>query len=97
MLSVLLGNGWYKGRFGFRVREEKGYYGDAWKLIAEVVLTYMDGSEEIICTDESWTMRRSNIIFSSIYDGEKIDDTLPNLTLESAVRCEPPKGVLTER
>lgn len=97
MLSVLLGNGWYKGRFGFRVREEKGYYGDAWKLIAEVVLTYMDGSEEIICTDESWTMRRSNIIFSSIYDGEKIDDTLPGLTPESAVRCDPPKGMLTER
>ena len=76
VLSVLLGNGWYKGRFGFDVFEEKGCYGDEWRLIAELRLQYTDGTEEVIGTDESWTVRRSRITFSSLYDGEHRDDTL---------------------
>lgn len=96
-LSVLLGNGWYKARFGFASAEEKGFYGNEWKLIAEVRLEYTDGTEDVIGTDESWTVRRSRITYSSLYDGEHRDDTLPELLQEQAVFCEPPKGELTER
>lgn len=96
-LSILLGNGWYKGRFGFAAREEKGFYGDAWKLIAELRLTYRDGSEETIGTDESWTVRRSKITFSSLYDGEHRDDTLPELPEERAVLTSAPRGRLMAR
>lgn len=96
-LSVLLGNGWYKGRYGFWTKEEIGYYGNEWKLIAEIQITYCDGSRKVIGTDESWGVRRSNITFSSIYDGEWQDDTLEELPLEKPVYCEPPKGKLTER
>ena len=85
MLSVLLGNGWYKGRFGFNDPEREAYYGDEWKLIAELHLTYADGSEEVIGTDESWQVRRSKIAFSNLYDGEHRDDTLSELPLEKAV------------
>ena len=28
MLRVLLGNGWYKARFGFSAFEDKGFYGN---------------------------------------------------------------------
>ena len=76
MLRVLLGNGWYKARFGFSAFEDKGFYGNEWKLIAELHLTYADGSEEVIGTDESWQVRRSKIAFSNLYDGEHRDDTL---------------------
>lgn len=96
-LSILLGNGWYKGRFGFSAREEKGYYGNDWKVIADVVLTYADGSEETIGTDETWTVRRSNIIFSNLYDGEQVDDTLEALPEEKPSVCEAPAGKLTAR
>lgn len=96
-LSVLLGNGWYKGRFGFAAREEKGYYGNEWKLIAELHLRYEDGTEEVIGTDESWTVRRSQISYSSLYDGEHLDRTLPALPEEKAFFCEPPRGRLTDR
>ncbi len=96
-LSVLLGNGWYKGRFGFDAHEDNGFYGNDWKLIAEVVLTYSDGAEEIIGTDESWTVTRSNITFSNFYDGEHRDDTLPVLLPEKAILCDAPEGKLTER
>lgn len=65
-LSVLLGNGWYKARFGFAAFEDIGFYGNEWKLIAELRIEYADGSEELIGTDESWSVRRSKITFSNL-------------------------------
>ena len=96
-LSVLLGNGWYKGRFGFAGAKDRGFYGNEWKLIAELRLEYADGTEDVIGTDESWTVRRSRITFSNLYDGEHRDDTLPDMPPEKAALCEAPKGALTER
>lgn len=96
-LQILLGNGWYKARFGFSAFEDKGFYGNEWKLIAELHLTYEDGTEEIVGTDDTWQVRRSKITFSNLYDGEQRDDTLPELPIEQAVLCEAPKGELTDR
>ena len=96
MLSVELGNGWYKGRFGFDPTRPP-YYGDSWKLIAEAVLTYADGTEDVIGTDESWQVSRSNIYFSNIYDGEQRDDTLPPIPIVSARQTRAPKGKLSDR
>ena len=78
LLSVTIGNGWYAGRMGYFSKPgDPGLYGDRAKLIAEVVLRYADGNEEVVCTDESWMVKRSCITESSIYDGEARDDTLP--------------------
>lgn len=97
VLSVTLGNGWYKGRFGlhFDQRTSQPYYGHQWKMIAELHLHYTDGSAEIIGTDENWQVTGSNILFSNIYDGEWLDDTLPALPSVPAALVEPPKGMLT--
>ena len=76
---MLLGNGWYKARFGFTAKEDVGFYGNEWKLIAELHLEYADGTEDVIGTDESWMVRRSTITFSNLYDGEHRDDTLENV------------------
>lgn len=96
-LSILLGNGWYKGRFGFASDEDKSFYGNEWKLIAELRLTYADGTEDVVGTDEHWQVSRSNFTFSNIYDGEHRDDTLKPLPPEQAALCEPPAGQLGER
>ena len=96
-LSILLGNGWYKGRFGFSAFEDKGYYGNEWKVIADVVLAYTDGTEEVIGTDESWTVTRSRIMFSNLYDGEQVDATAPELPAEEPTVCDAPKGRLEAR
>lgn len=96
-LSVLLGNGWYKARFGFTAKEDIGFYGNEWKLIAELHLEYADGTEDVIGTDESWMVRRSTITFSNLYDGEHRDDTLENVPVCHASLCEAPKGNLEER
>ncbi|MDY3751949.1 alpha-L-rhamnosidase [Christensenella minuta] len=74
VLSVLLGNGWYKGRLGYDGRRE--IYGDRFALIAELVLEYTDGTVETVATDESWTYRGSEIEYSDIYDGEGINRLL---------------------
>lgn len=96
-LSILLGNGWYKGRFGFSEEGRTGYWGKEWKLIAELHLFYKDGTSEVIGTDDSWTVKRSNITFSNLYDGEHQDDTLEAMPEEQVVLCDAPVGALSDR
>ncbi len=96
-LRVLLGNGWYKGRFLFTNREQKGIYGDSWYLIAELRIEYEDGSVKVIGTDETWKVRRSRITFSNIYDGEHRDDTLEIPEGEVCKVTDGPEGQLTAR
>lgn len=86
-LSVLLGNGWYKGRFGFWNRESE-YRDKKWELLAELHIIMEDGSEIIIPSDESWQAERSNIIASGIYRGEVVDDTLEKMSAEPVTLSE---------
>ncbi len=77
-LHIWLGQGWYLGRFGFKeISDEDTFYGESFKLIADVVLAYEDGSVETLGTDEIWQVWPSNICRNNIYDGETLDDTLP--------------------
>lgn len=66
-LTVLLGRGWYMGKFGLscQTHPERPF-----ALIAELHIDYEDGSSEVIATDESWQYRNSFVTFSDIYDGE---------------------------
>ena len=96
-LSVLLGEGWYKGRFGFNEPDKKNYFGDTLKLIAEVHVDYVDGTKEIVETDESWKVSTSKIVFANIYDGEHRDDTIEEDSVTEAVLTEAPEGRLMER
>ena len=73
-LAIMLGNGWYKGRFG--LSGENAYFGDKFAAIAELVVRYENGTEERIVTDLSWKATLSDITNSGIYDGETIDRTL---------------------
>ncbi len=70
-IGVILGNGWYKGRFGF----DGGYenlYGQNLAMICELHLEYEDGSEQVIVSDSSWTCCKSMILENNIYDGEAL-------------------------
>lgn len=81
-LSVLLGNGWYKGRFG--LDSEENIFGDRFALLAELIISYADGSIEKIVTDNSWQCSSSYVIASGIYDGEHIDknESIKDLQVE---------------
>lgn len=65
-ICILLGNGWYKGRFG----NGREHFGDRFAAIAELFLEYDDGTNEKIVTDTDWHYRGSDIEESDIYDGE---------------------------
>ncbi len=74
LLEIALGDGWYKGNFGLVKRFEN--YGDRLAAIAEIHIWYQDGTKEIVCTDESWQARKSQVVASGIYCGEVFDATL---------------------
>lgn len=73
-LTVSLGNGWYKGRFG--LGNQINNFGDEFKLIAEIRLIYADGEVQVIGTDETWSYIGSDVEDDGIYDGEIINHLL---------------------
>ena len=106
----MLGDGWYKGRFSYldeaRVTE---IYGDKFLAAAQLLITYKDGSQQKITTDENWRCLPSPVLFSNIYDGEVYDANrdfrdcsgkICARAKEEAVpvsRASAPKAKLTER
>lgn len=79
-IAVLLGEGWYKGRFGFD-GDYRNLYGNQKKCIGELHIRYANGQEECIVTDRSWKAEESSICENGIYDGEHIDETLEHKML----------------
>ena len=75
-IVITLGNGLYKGRFGFD--SEENIYGDTFALLCEVVITFEDGTTAVIGSDESWFAKKSKILSSNIYDGEVYDASFDN-------------------
>ncbi|NLW11816.1 MAG: family 78 glycoside hydrolase catalytic domain [Clostridiaceae bacterium] len=73
-IGAIVGAGWYKGKMGFVGL--RNLYGDKTALLAQLLIRYQDGTEEIIASDESWKGSDSPIVFSEIYDGESYDASL---------------------
>jgi alpha-L-rhamnosidase len=74
VLGVLLGNGWYRGNIGFSGR--RNVYGDKLALLMQIKITYRDGREEIVGTDQNWKATTGPILMSEIYHGETYDARL---------------------
>ena len=97
-VDAWLGNGWYKGRFGF-IEGGGELFGDRMKLLAELRFEMPDGSEIIVGTDESWQCKPSPVLESSIYDGEVYDARLEvaDAVPVTAIPADTPAGPLTDR
>ncbi len=78
-LEVSLGKGWYRGRIGWFDGGPDSYQGKLRRcpggILAQLCITYQDGTVENIGTGEDWTVKESPIRFSEIYDGERYDAT----------------------
>ena len=70
-LGVYLGDGWYRGFIGWG--DQRNYYGEKLALLAQLEITYEDGSKEIFGTDENWKSSTGPILKSDIYNGETYD------------------------
>ena len=85
-LRFTLGKGWYSGALGFMPMPN--LYGDTTAMLALLIVSYNDGTEELIGTDESWDVSTGTICFSEIYDGETQDWTLPETCIGKALSFE---------
>lgn len=71
-VGVYLGSGWYRSPLAWL--SNKNIYGDKIALLLQVNITYQDGSEETVITDESWKAINNGPVRSSeIYAGEIYD------------------------
>lgn len=73
-VEVSLGNGLYKGRFGYD-GHSKELYGSEFALLCEIRVTYANGTTEVLKSDTEWTAERSRIMSGNLYDGEVYDAT----------------------
>lgn len=73
-LGAVLGNGWYRGFIGYAWNKE--VYGHDIALLAQLDITFVDGSTSVFATDASWQSSTGNILSSEIYNGETADERL---------------------
>jgi alpha-L-rhamnosidase len=74
-LGAWLGDGWYRGRYGFD-GGTRNIYGTDQSLLAQLEVTYEDGTTTVIATDGTWTAAPGPILTSGLYEGETFDARL---------------------
>jgi alpha-L-rhamnosidase len=72
-IAAELGDGWQRGKFGFTNVYDN--YGTTISLLAQLEITYTDGSKDVIATDNTWKVSTGEIQFGDIYDGSHLDFT----------------------
>ena len=85
-VEIGVGQGWAIGFIGYRYTNH--YYGNQPSLIAQLDITYTDGSKEFVITDTDWDVYTSKVLSSEIYHGETIDKTAPIKKVGKAVFSE---------
>jgi len=95
-LTVLVGKGWYRSPLltwqDGTIQKELMQHPAA--ITAELTLHYADGTQDVLCTDESWTACESSIRFSELYDGEVFDATFSPAEKPRAVLYDGPTDTL---
>ena len=69
-IGVLLANGWYAGHLGNGGFQQ---YGKEPALLAQLEITYADGSVDRVTTDASWKVHQSPVLASDFMLGESYD------------------------
>ena len=73
-IGVTLGSGWYRGIIGFS--NSINVYGKDIALLAQMNITYTDGTSQIVATDNAWKSTTGAIRYAEIYNGETIDNRM---------------------
>jgi alpha-L-rhamnosidase len=90
-IGAILANGWFLGELGWE--NHRDLYGTELALLAQLHVTYTDGSTQTIATDNTWQSGEGAVRFSEIYDGEQVDYRLEPRNWHKA--GGPGPGVLT--
>ena len=98
VLGAIVGNGFYNAPMNWTQS-----YGTP-RFIGQIYVTYTDGTEDIIVSDESWKASKSPIVMDLIYQGEHYDARLEqpgwnapgfdDSAWENAVLRRKPEGIM---
>ncbi|WEV70487.1 family 78 glycoside hydrolase catalytic domain [Lactobacillus sp. ESL0785] len=86
-LLISLGDGWYKGNFGFDGGKDN-IYGSRQMALAELHINYQDGTSDVILSNHSWQTTAGKITKSAIYYGEDYDDRIAITNWQPAVEID---------
>jgi alpha-L-rhamnosidase len=73
VLGAVLADGWYAGFVGYDARRAGAHYGTTPELLAQLVITHHDGSQQSVVTDEQWQGQDGAIRHADLLMGEKQD------------------------
>ncbi len=73
-LGVVLGDGWYRGYVSFLYINN--VYGSRLALLAQLEVTYEDGSSQRMISDTTWRCSTGPILASDLFNGETYDARL---------------------
>jgi alpha-L-rhamnosidase len=73
VIGAVLGDGWYRGRLGWEGETARNTYGAQLALLAQLELTFDDGTTSIVATDGSWQASTGAIRRADLYDGCHVD------------------------
>ncbi|WP_261808482.1 alpha-L-rhamnosidase N-terminal domain-containing protein [Nonomuraea sp. C10] len=74
-IGATLADGCYRGRVGF-AGGRSAVYGDRTALIAQLEITYSDGTTDTVATDGAWRCAPGPVTAASLHDGECHDARL---------------------
>ena len=76
-LGVWLGEGWWSGNITYS-GENWNYFGDRQSLMAKLLITYTDGSEQVVTTQpDTWKVSHAGPVrYASFFQGEVYDARL---------------------
>ena len=75
VIGAEMARGWYLSNMGWTDPKSFKYNfnGDRMALLGQIVITYKDGTQEVVVTDGSWKTATGGVMHSTIYDGETFD------------------------
>ncbi|MCB0717143.1 MAG: family 78 glycoside hydrolase catalytic domain [Bacteroidetes bacterium] len=74
VLGAMVAEGWFRGRLAWR--DQHNIYGDKFGLLAQLNVTFADGSTRTYGTNKEWKAASGPVVSSGIYDGEVYDARL---------------------
>ena len=76
VLGAILADGWYAGFVGFDAKRAGAHYGTAPELLAQLVITFADGAEQRVGTDERWQATVGAIRHADLMMGSREEPSL---------------------
>ena len=73
VLGAIIADGWYAGFVGFDAKQPGAHYGTVPELLAQLVITLADGSQQWVVSDEHWRAQDGAIRHADLLMGEKHD------------------------